>query len=107
MNLLNKSLVILISGGLDSSTVLGIAKNKGALIYGLSFDYGQRHKKELIAAKKIASHFSIQELKIIKLDLTLWGGSSLTDTREEIPRDGIQLNKIPKFVIDLLKLKFL
>ena len=95
MNLINKSIVILISGGLDSSTVIGLAKNKGALIYGLSFDYGQRHKKELIAAKKIASHFSIQELKTIQLDLTLWGGSSLTDTRKEIPRNGVQLNKIP------------
>lgn len=95
MNLINRSIVILISGGLDSSTVIGIAKNKGALIYGLSFDYGQRHKKELIAAQKIAAHFSIQELKTIKLDLTLWGGSSLTDTRQEIPRNGVQLNKIP------------
>ena len=95
MNLYKKSIVILISGGLDSSTIVGIAKKEGALINGLSFDYGQRHKKELKAAQEIASHFSIDEFKTINLDLSLWGGSSLTDKSKTIPLQGLQTNKIP------------
>ena len=95
MSLKNKSIVVLLSGGLDSSTVTGIAKNSNAKIFGLSFDYGQRHKKELNSASKIAKHFDIQEFKIIKLDLSLWGGSSLTDTEKNIPTAGIQNDVIP------------
>jgi len=95
MSLTNKSIVVLLSGGLDSSTVTGIAKKSKAKIFGLSFDYGQRHKKELNSAVIIAKHFEIQEFKIVKLDLSLWGGSSLTDTNKTIPKDGIQPNTIP------------
>ncbi len=95
MNLKNKSVVVLLSGGLDSSTVTGIAKKSNAKIFGLSFDYGQRHKKELNSALTIAKHFNIQEFKIIKLDLSLWGGSSLTDTKRKVPTDGLQINSIP------------
>ena len=58
MNLKNKSIVVLLSGGLDSSTVTGIAKKSEAKIFGLSFDYGQRHKKELHSASIIAEHFN-------------------------------------------------
>ena len=95
MNLKNKSAVILLSGGLDSSTVTGLAKSYKAKIFGLSFDYGQRHKKELDSALTIAKHFEIEEFKIVKLDLSLWGGSSLTDIKKVLPVDGIQLNTIP------------
>ena len=95
MNLKNKSIVILLSGGLDSSTVTGIAKKSNAKIFGLSFDYGQRHKKELDSAKTIAKHFEIEELKIVKLDLSLWGGSSLTDKQKKIPLSGIKKDIIP------------
>ena len=95
MNLKNKSAVILLSGGLDSSTVTGIAKKSKAKVFGLSFDYGQRHKKELNSATKIAKYYEIEEFKIVKLDLSLWGGSSLTDTQKDIPIDGIQPNTIP------------
>ena len=66
MNIAKKSVIILASGGLDSSTVAGIAKNFKAKIYGLSFDYGQRHNKELEAAQKIAKHFEFEDLKIIQ-----------------------------------------
>ena len=76
MTLKNKSIVVLLSGGLDSSTVTGIAKKADAKIFGLSFDYGQRHKKELHSASIIAKHFVIDQFKRINLDLTLWGGSS-------------------------------
>ena len=95
MNLNNQSIVVLLSGGLDSSTVAAVAKKSGAKIYGLSFDYGQKHKKELEAAKKIAKNFSFEDLKIIKLDLSLWGGSSLTDPKQEIPTTGLNKNLIP------------
>ena len=94
MDLNNKSTVILLSGGLDSSTVTGLAKASKANIFGLSFDYGQRHKKELDSALTIAKHFEIEEFKIIKLDLSLWGGSSLTDIKKDLPIDGIHQNTI-------------
>ena len=90
MDLQNQSAVILLSGGLDSSTVTGLAKASKAKIFGLSFDYGQRHKKELDSARIIAKHFEIEEFKIVKLDLSLWGGSSLTDKKRDLPVDGIQ-----------------
>lgn len=95
MKLINKSIVVLLSGGLDSSTVAGIAKSAGAKIFGLSFDYGQRHKKELSAAKKIAMHFEFEDLKEIKLDLSLWGGSSLTEKDKKLPLNGLNKNIIP------------
>ena len=95
MKLKNKLVVVLLSGGLDSSTVTGIAKTSNAKIFGLSFDYGQRHKKELNSALKIAKHFEIQEFKVIKIDLSLWGGSSLTDNQQNIPTNGMEINKIP------------
>ena len=95
MFLTNKSIVVLLSGGLDSSTVTGIAKKAKAKIFGLSFDYGQRHKKELNSALIISKHFEIEEFKVIKLDLSLWGGSSLTDFEKEIPSSGININEIP------------
>ena len=95
MKITNKVIIVLISGGLDSATVAGLANSSDAIIVGLSFDYGQRHKKELEAATKIAHHFRFKELKTIKLDLSLWGGSSLTDSNKEIPMGGINPNIIP------------
>jgi len=91
----NKVIIVLISGGLDSATVAGLANSSDATIVGLSFDYGQRHKKELEAATKIAHHFHFKEFTIIKLDLSLWGGSSLTDINKEIPMQGLNTNIIP------------
>jgi len=95
MNISQKKVIILASGGLDSSTVAGIAKSSEAKIYGLSFDYGQRHNKELQAAKKIAKHFKFKDLKIVKVNLSLWGGSSLTDKKKQVPNKGINKNIIP------------
>tara|TARA_Y100001933_G_scaffold262352_1_gene319605 strand:+ start:5344 stop:6024 length:681 start_codon:yes stop_codon:yes gene_type:complete len=95
MHLKNKKVIILASGGLDSSTVAGIAKNSGAQIFGLSFNYGQRHKKELRAAKRIAKYLKFEDLKVIQLDLSIWGGSSLTDKEKKIPIHGIDKNTIP------------
>ena len=72
--------VILVSGGLDSSTVLAIAAKQGYQCYTLSFDYGQRHRSELDAAIRVSESMSVVEHKVIKLDLQAIGGSALTDT---------------------------
>ncbi|NET71444.1 MAG: 7-cyano-7-deazaguanine synthase QueC [Sphaerospermopsis sp. SIO1G2] len=74
-----KKAVILLSGGLDSTTVLALAKQEGYLCYGLSFSYGQRHAVELEAARRIAHAYAIKEHKIAEIDLRLFGGSALTD----------------------------
>ncbi len=79
--------ICLLSGGLDSSTVIYYAKDQGYEVYALSFDYGQRHKRELDAAKNIASSVGAKEHKILKVDLTQIGGSALTDQNIEVPLD--------------------
>lgn len=75
----SRKAVILLSGGLDSTTVLAIAKAQGYEVYALSFQYGQRHSVELEAAKRVAAQFGVKEHKIMQMDLRLFGGSALTD----------------------------
>ena len=70
--------VVLLSGGLDSTTVLAIAKQQGYEVHALSFDYGQIHRIELEAAARIASHAGVDH-KVAKIDLRVFGGSALTD----------------------------
>jgi 7-cyano-7-deazaguanine synthase len=70
--------ICLLSGGLDSSTCLGLAKRDGYDCYALSFDYGQRHRIELEAAARVARHFSAYEHRIVKIDLRAFGASALT-----------------------------
>lgn len=77
--------VILISGGLDSTTVLAIAKSQGFECYALSFDYDQRHAIELNAAKKIATMLKVKQHRIVKLNIGEFGGSALTDRNIEVP----------------------
>ena len=91
----DKRTVALLSGGLDSATATAIAIEKGHEIIGLSFDYGQRHKRELIAAKQIASHLNLIEHHIIDINLSTWGGSSLTDNKQSIPEKGVLKDIIP------------
>ena len=74
-----KKAVVLSSGGLDSTTVMAIAKSEGYEIYSLSFRYGQRHSVELAAARKIAKVFGAREHLILDIDLSIIGGSALTD----------------------------
>ncbi|MDE5091609.1 MAG: 7-cyano-7-deazaguanine synthase, partial [Trichodesmium sp. St18_bin3_1_1] len=73
--------VILLSGGLDSSTVLYQAKADGCECYAISFDYQQRHLRELDSAKKIADTVGVIEHHIVSFDLRSWGGSALTDSQ--------------------------
>ena len=78
--------VILLSGGLDSTTCLAIAKNQGFELYALTFNYGQRHNFELKSAKKIVDYFQIKNHSIVNIDLAQFGGSALTD-EIDVPKD--------------------
>ena len=79
--------VILLSGGLDSTTVLYQARLDGFDCYALSFDYQQRHQKELAAARQIAQMAQVSEHRVVTFDLRSWGGSALTDSSIELPID--------------------
>ena len=70
--------VVLTSGGLDSTTAMAIARDQGYAIFSLSFDYGQRHRFELEAARKVSDHLGALQHLVIPLDLTVFGGSALT-----------------------------
>jgi 7-cyano-7-deazaguanine synthase len=74
-----KHAVVLLSGGLDSATTLAIARSQGYETYALSFDYGQRHQRELEAARKIAKSLGAKEHRILKIDNQIFAGSALTD----------------------------
>ena len=87
-----KKAVVLLSGGLDSATTLAIARNRQFECYTLSVDYGQRHRSELEAAQKIAQSLGSYAHQIIKLDLTTFGGSALTDLSIDIPTSGENTN---------------
>ncbi len=73
-----KHAVVLLSGGLDSSTTLAIAIAQGYEVYSLSFDYGQRHNLELEAARRVANSLGVKEHRVVKIDNRLFGGSALT-----------------------------
>jgi len=87
MNKTNKKAIILLSGGLDSATTAVIARSKGFVCYGLTFQYGQRHSVELDASKRIAEAVGIKEHRIVDIDLAALGGSALTDCDIEVPKD--------------------
>lgn len=94
----NTKAVVLLSGGLDSATVLAIAKSQGFSCYALSFDYGQRHNAELVAAKKLSQTMGVVEHKVIHLDLRTIGGSALTDASIDVPECasvGIPVTYVP------------
>lgn len=77
--------VVLLSGGLDSSTVLYAAKAQGLDCYALSFDYGQRHRQEMGAATAIAQAAGVKEHQVVTFNLGQWGGSALTDSGLDLP----------------------
>ncbi|MGK7947701.1 MAG: 7-cyano-7-deazaguanine synthase QueC [Xenococcaceae cyanobacterium] len=90
-----KKAVVLLSGGLDSATTTAIAQADGYEVIALSFRYGQRHQKELQAAKKVAKVLEIKEHFTVDVNLSQWGGSSLTDESITLPQEGIQPDIIP------------
>ena len=93
-----KKAVILLSGGLDSATVVAMAKADGYACYTMSFDYGQRHRAELQAAERVARQLGVIEHKVIGLDLNGMGGSALTDESiavPESPSEGIPVTYVP------------
>jgi len=88
----NRKAVVLLSGGVDSSTALAIAKSEGYELYALSFDYNQRHRRELKSAGLVASALGVRKHLIIACDLRVIGGSALT-SEIEVPKDRIQDKK--------------
>jgi 7-cyano-7-deazaguanine synthase len=98
-----KHAVVLVSGGLDSATTLAIARDRGFACHALSFDYGQRHRLELEAARKVAAALGAVEHRVVRIDLSAAGGfgrSALTD-EIEVPKDrlprksGIPITYVP------------
>jgi 7-cyano-7-deazaguanine synthase len=95
---MSKKAVILVSGGLDSTTVVAMAKSQGYDCYTLSFDYGQRHRSELEAARRVSKLMAVHEHKVVKLDLGTIGGSALTDASIDVPEEetsGIPVTYVP------------
>ncbi len=93
-----KKAIVLLSGGLDSTTCLAIAKSQGYECYALSFNYGQKHSSELSAAKLLATQFAVKSHKIIDLNLGQIGGSALTDDLIDVPEaesEGIPVTYVP------------
>ena len=98
---MSKKAVVLISGGLDSTTCIAIAKDAGFEIAALTINYGQRHKFELDAAKQVINHYQINNHSMIDIDLSQFGGSALTDDieipkgRNEEDMSGIPVTYVP------------
>ncbi len=90
-----KKAVVLLSGGMDSTTALYIAKSQGYEVYAISFNYGQRHFKELECAKIISEKADVKEHIIVNTNMDAWGGSALTDTSISVPDSNIHNGKIP------------
>jgi 7-cyano-7-deazaguanine synthase len=94
----DKKAVVLLSGGLDSATILAQARAAGFACYSVSFDYGQRHRAELQAAERVARQLGVIEHKVIGLNLNGIGGSALTDSSIAVPEgptEGIPVTYVP------------
>lgn len=103
---MNKA-VVLVSGGLDSATVLAIARREGFACHALSFDYGQRHRAELDAAARVAAGLGAVEHRVLRLGLEALGGSALTDRSMDVPEapgEGIPSTYVPARNIVFLSL---
>ncbi|OHB78114.1 MAG: 7-cyano-7-deazaguanine synthase QueC [Planctomycetes bacterium RBG_16_55_9] len=87
----DKRAIVLLSGGLDSATTLALARREGFRCYALTFAYGQRHRREIEAAKRVAKSLGVAEHRVINIDLAAFGGSALTDLAIDVPKDGANL----------------
>jgi 7-cyano-7-deazaguanine synthase len=106
----DKKAVVLLSGGLDSSTTLAIAKSECFSCFALTFNYGQRHNKEVEAAQRVASSLKVTEHRIIDINLAQFGCSALTDPKIKVPKntDGLEENnQIPITYVPARNLVFL
>jgi 7-cyano-7-deazaguanine synthase len=84
--------VILLSGGLDSATTLALARKEGFQCYALTFRYGQRHGREIEAAKRVAESIGVKEHRNVDIDLAAFGGSALTESAIDVPKDRAELD---------------
>lgn len=90
-----KKAVILLSGGLDSTTALYLAKKDGYEIYAMAFNYGQKHTKEVECAREIAKEVGVKDFVVVNTNMNVWGGSALTDNKIKIPEGDIESKDIP------------
>ncbi|MFL0194131.1 7-cyano-7-deazaguanine synthase QueC [Clostridium sp. WILCCON 0269] len=102
-----KKAVVLLSGGLDSTTALYLAKNQGYEVYAISFDYGQRHKKEIECARDIAKSAGAVDFVLVTTNMNAWGGSALTDNTIKVPEFSEDNNKIPVTYVPARNMMFL
>lgn len=99
--------IVLLSGGLDSCVALHVAQHDGHEVSALSFDYGQRHSKELECARRIAARAKVVDHNIVSLNLAQWGGSSLTDMSREVADGDINSHEIPQTYVPARNMVFL
>jgi 7-cyano-7-deazaguanine synthase len=102
-----KKAVVLLSGGLDSSIAIHLAKSEGFEVYALSFDYGQKHNKELECAKATVQKVGAKEYNTVTLQLNLWGGSSLTDPKMEVEDGDVTRTDVPQTYVPARNMVFL
>lgn len=107
MPFIMRKAVVLLSGGLDSSVTLHIAKNQGFEVYAMSCVYGQRHSKELSFAAKQAELVGAIEHRIVDVNIGQWGGSSLTDTTRDVETGDIHRDSIPDTYVPARNMVFL
>ena len=99
--------IVLLSGGLDSAVALHVALHDGHEVSAISFDYGQRHRKELECAKAIAKHAGVSDHSIVSLNLAQWGGSSLTDGARSVDDGDVDRTSIPDTYVPARNMVFL
>ncbi len=99
--------IVLLSGGLDSATVLYMAKQAGYELHALSFNYGQKHSRELESAKEIGKKAGVKSHKVVTLSLDLWGGSSLTDSGMDVKDGELNSADIPDTYVPARNMVFL
>lgn len=102
-----KKAVVLLSGGLDSAVALYLAKQEGFELYALSFDYGQRHNRELNAAKAVAKKAGVNDHRIVSIQLDQWGDSSLTNKSIEVEDGDVNRTDIPVTYVPARNMIFL
>lgn len=104
---MNKKAVVLLSGGLDSTVCMAVARNEGYELLPISFNYHQRHKKELAAAASVAEHYKVSRHLIIETNMEAIGGSALTDTSIAVPAGEIGATTVPITYVPARNLIFL